>query len=65
VYSQVVEKVVPFPEKHLAVAKVALKDLNMSLSSWVFVFKDPELPCGGNLLFNLDGCKVKVGSTQN
>jgi hypothetical protein len=37
----------------------------MSLSSWIFVFKHSKFPCGGNLLFNLDGWKVKVCSAQN
>jgi hypothetical protein len=41
--SEMVEKVMPFPEKHLAAIVVALKKLDISLSTRIFVFVYAEL----------------------
>lgn len=60
VYSEVIEKIMPFPKKHLAVDKVTFQQFNMSLSSRVFVFKNSKFSRWRNLLLNFDWAEVKT-----
>ena len=41
---------------------VAFQDFDVSLSSWILVFEDSELPCAWNVFINFDTGKIKVGS---
>lgn len=41
--AEVVEEVMPFPEKHLAATEVALQQLHVALGARVLVFVDAEL----------------------
>ena len=44
VHSKVVEEVVPLAEKHLAVGKVTLQNLHLSLCSGILVLQNTEQP---------------------
>ena len=61
-HSQVVEKIMPFSEEHIALREVALEYLHLTLSSWIFVLEHSESSCIRNLLFNLYLAEVEVVS---
>ena len=63
--SQMIKKVMPLSEKHLAVGVVTFKDLHISLRPRIFILVNSKLPCLGNTLIDLDGVKVKAVSSLN
>ena len=52
-YSQVIEEIMPFSENHFASLKVALKQLDKTVSLWVLVLKNSESLCSGDRFFDL------------
>ena len=60
VNSEVVEEVMPLPEKHVTPLVVAFQNFDVPLGAWVFVFEDSELPCFWYFLVNFDSAEVKL-----
>ena len=63
--SQMIEEIMPLSEVHVAILVVAFKNLDISLGSWIFVFEYAKQPCGGNLLINFNGAKIKGVTSFN
>ena len=62
VHPQMIEKIMPFPEKHFTVAKVTFKQFDVSLRPRVLVLKNSKLSRWRNLLLNFDCVKVEIGT---
>ena len=51
VYSEMIEKIMPFSKVHPAKIKIAFEDLDEALCSRVFILVDAESLCRWNVLF--------------
>ena len=65
VHPQMIEKVVPLPEKHLAVGLVALQNFHLAHSARIFIPKHAKSACRGHRLFDLDRVEVEVSAELN
>ena len=62
VHSEVVEEVVPFPEKHLAVTLIALKNLDLAHGAGIFIPEHAEGAGRRHRLLDLNGAEIEVAA---
>lgn len=60
VNSQVVKEIMPLSKIHVTILMIAIQNLYISLSTWIFIFKYFEFPCIRDFFIYFNRIKIEI-----